>query len=58
MLGKLEYLERHQNFWYRRRIKVNEVMRAISKMIKGKAIEPDEISMEFGRARLEHVWSG
>ncbi|XP_016510915.2 uncharacterized protein LOC107828165 [Nicotiana tabacum] len=57
VLGELGNSESHQDFRYCRRIKVEEVVGAMRKMIRGKAIGPDEIPVEFlryvGKAGLE-----
>lgn len=50
VLDELEHLERHRNFVYCRCIKVEEVNCAISKMSKGKMIDPNEIMIEFWRS--------
>nr|XP_016438480.1 PREDICTED: uncharacterized protein LOC107764432 [Nicotiana tabacum] len=46
-LGKLEHSESHRDSRYCRRIKVEEFVRAMHKMSRGRAIGPDEISVEF-----------
>ncbi|XP_070043031.1 uncharacterized protein [Nicotiana tomentosiformis] len=45
VLGELEHFESHRDFGYCRRIKVKEVVRAMSKMSRGRATGPDEIPM-------------
>ncbi|XP_070002184.1 uncharacterized protein [Nicotiana sylvestris] len=57
VLGDLGHSESLQDFRYCRRIKVDEVVRALCKMSRGRATGPDEIPVEFwkcvGRAGLE-----
>ncbi|XP_070039321.1 uncharacterized protein [Nicotiana tomentosiformis] len=57
VLGGLGHSESHRDFRYCRRIRVEEVVRAMRKMSQGKATGPDEIPVEFwrymGRAGLE-----
>ncbi|XP_019256381.1 PREDICTED: uncharacterized protein LOC109234776 [Nicotiana attenuata] len=57
VLGELEHSKSHRDFGYCRRIKVEEVVRTMSKMSRGRATGPDEIPVEFwkcvGRAGLE-----
>ncbi|XP_070041150.1 uncharacterized protein [Nicotiana tomentosiformis] len=59
MLGELEHSESHRDFGYCMRIKVEEVVGAMSKMIRGKATGLDEIPVEFwkcvGRAEAIHL---
>lgn len=50
MFDHLDYSERHRDFRCRRCIKVEEIKRAISKMGRGKATGPDEISVEFWKS--------
>nr|XP_009786934.1 PREDICTED: uncharacterized protein LOC104234970 [Nicotiana sylvestris] len=47
VLGELEHSESHSDSGYCRRIKVEEVVRAVSKMSRGRATGPDEIPIEF-----------
>nr|XP_009631907.1 uncharacterized protein LOC104121585 [Nicotiana tomentosiformis] len=57
VLGELEHSESHRDFSYCRRIKVEEVMRVMRKMSRGRATGLDKILVEFwrfmGRAGLE-----
>nr|XP_009769599.1 PREDICTED: uncharacterized protein LOC104220426 [Nicotiana sylvestris] len=57
VLGELEHSESHRDFGYCRRIKVEEVVRAMSKMSRDRATGPDEIPVKFwkcvGRAGSE-----
>ncbi|XP_070025975.1 uncharacterized protein [Nicotiana sylvestris] len=57
MLGELGHSESHHDFTYYRRIKVEEVVKAMGKMSWGKPTGPDEIPVEIlryvGRARFE-----
>nr|XP_016481350.1 PREDICTED: uncharacterized protein LOC107802379 [Nicotiana tabacum] len=57
MLGEWGHSESHHDFTYYRRIKVEEVVKAMGKMSRGKPTGPDEIPVEFlryvGRARFE-----
>nr|XP_009758811.1 PREDICTED: uncharacterized protein LOC104211449 [Nicotiana sylvestris] len=50
--GELEHSESHCDFGYCRRIKVEEAVRAMSKMSRGRAIVPDKIPAEFWKC----VW--
>nr|XP_009768975.1 PREDICTED: uncharacterized protein LOC104219904 [Nicotiana sylvestris] len=47
VLDELEHSESHTDSGYCRRIKVEEVVGAMSKMSRGKATGPDEIPVEF-----------
>lgn len=47
MFGELESSEKCCDFGYRRQIRAEKVERAMHKMRKGKATEPDEIRVEF-----------
>ncbi|XP_070005300.1 uncharacterized protein [Nicotiana sylvestris] len=47
VLGELEHSESHNDSGYCRRINVEEVVGAMSKMSRGKATGPDEIPVEF-----------
>ncbi|XP_070010692.1 uncharacterized protein [Nicotiana sylvestris] len=57
VLGELEHSESHSDSGYCKRIKVEEVVGAMSKMCRGRATGPDEIPIEFwkcvGKAGLE-----
>ncbi|XP_070049236.1 uncharacterized protein [Nicotiana tomentosiformis] len=57
VLGELDHSESHRDFRYCRRIKVEEVVGAMSKMSRGRATGPNDIPVEFwkcvGRAGLE-----
>ncbi|XP_075099117.1 uncharacterized protein LOC142175994 [Nicotiana tabacum] len=48
VLGELEHSESHRDFGYCRRIKVEEVVRAMSKMSRDRATGPDEIPLSSG----------
>ncbi|XP_070026152.1 uncharacterized protein [Nicotiana sylvestris] len=47
VLGELEHSESHADSGYCKRIKIEEVVRAMSKMSRGKATGPDEIPVKF-----------
>ncbi|XP_070008708.1 uncharacterized protein [Nicotiana sylvestris] len=49
VLGELEHSECHRDFSYYRRIRVEEVVGAMRKMSRGRAIGPDEIPIEDAR---------
>ncbi|KAG5599849.1 hypothetical protein H5410_031219 [Solanum commersonii] len=57
VLGDLAHSERLRDFGYCRCFRIEEVICAISRMSKGRAIRPDEISVEFwkstGKAGIE-----
>nr|XP_009773002.1 PREDICTED: uncharacterized protein LOC104223289 [Nicotiana sylvestris] len=57
VLGELGHSEGHRDFGYCRRIKDEEVVRAMSKMSRGEVTGPDEIPVKYlryvGRAGLE-----
>nr|XP_009786011.1 PREDICTED: uncharacterized protein LOC104234180 [Nicotiana sylvestris] len=50
VLGYLELSRRRCDFGYCRRIRLDEVERAMRKMSRGKTSEPDEISIEFWKS--------
>ncbi|XP_070049325.1 uncharacterized protein [Nicotiana tomentosiformis] len=56
VLGELEHSESHRDFGYCRRIKVEEVMGAMSKMSRGRATGPDEILVEIWKCLGKAVW--
>ncbi|KAG5601748.1 hypothetical protein H5410_033118 [Solanum commersonii] len=47
VLGELAYSERLRDFGYYRCFRIEEVLRAISRMSRGRATGPDEIPVEF-----------
>ncbi|XP_070019704.1 uncharacterized protein [Nicotiana sylvestris] len=57
VLGELEHFDSYSDSGYCKRVKVEEVMRAMSKMSRGRATGPDEILVEFwkcvGKTGLE-----
>ncbi|KAG5581992.1 hypothetical protein H5410_052619 [Solanum commersonii] len=50
VLGDLAYSERLRDFGYCRCFRIEEVLRAISRMSRERVIEPDEISVEFWKS--------
>ncbi|KAG5571732.1 hypothetical protein H5410_061498, partial [Solanum commersonii] len=50
MMGDLVYSKRLRYFGYCRCFRIEEVLRAISRMSRGRAIGPNEISMKFWKS--------
>ncbi|WMV29994.1 hypothetical protein MTR67_023379 [Solanum verrucosum] len=50
VLGDLAHSERLRDFGYCRCFRIEEVIRAISRMSRGRATEPDEISVDFWKS--------